>query len=425
MQKTHKGKLYYSFQGFSIIPLFIYGIIIIFFGSYILSVSMQHEIELELKNVANLTASMFELAYPGDYILEGDVAFSLYKGDHNLTGDYAILDYVKEVSSMDATLFYNDNRILTTLIDWNGNRIVGTGTPDIVIEEVFNAGVAKFYPNTIISGSTYYSYYLHIFNEDQTCIGMLFVGKPADSVSYIIKSSIQPLLIVGIITMVLSGIVSLLYARQILSSLHTLRNFFSKVSTGSLNETLDASVLERNDELSEIGRAAIHMQHALRKLVELDALTELYNRRSGDAYLKKVLASSRENGQSFCLVIGDIDYFKKINDTYGHDCGDIVLKEISNLMKKHMRKKGYAIRWGGEEFLLIYKNYDLEQGLKYLKVLQEDVRAIEYDLNGELVHVTMTFGITCTNDLEPQELLRETDEKLYLGKAQGRDCIIT
>ena len=425
MQKTHKGKLYYSFQGFSIVPLFIYGIIIMFFGSYTFSVSMQHEIELELKNVANLTITMLDLAYPGDYKLQGEIAYSLYKGDYNLTGDYTILDYIKEESAMEATLFYEDTRILTTLTDWNGNRIIGTGAPDIVKEEVLSTGTAKFYSNTIISGSTYYSYYSPIFNEDDTCIGMMFVGKPADSVSYIIKSSIQPLLIVGIITMVLSGIVSLLYARQILGSLHTLRNFFSKVSTGSLNETLDSSVLERNDELSEIGRAAIHMQHALRKLVELDALTELYNRRSGDDYLKKVLLSSRENNQPFCLVIGDIDYFKKINDSYGHDCGDIVLKEISTLLKKHMRKKGYAIRWGGEEFLLIYKNLDLEQGLKYLTVLQEDVRAIEYDLNGALVHVTMTFGITCNNTLDSQELLRETDEKLYLGKAQGRDCIIT
>ncbi len=423
--KNKRGKLYYSFQAISMIPLLIYGIVVIIFSSATFKKSMQQQVCEELKNVASLVDTLLDTAYPGNYTLVGDAALYLYKGGVNITNDYSLIDGIHERTGMDVTLFYQDTRILTTIKNWKGERIIGTQAPEQVLVDVLGEGESCFYDNVLIRETTYFGYYAPLYNDDNQIMGILFVGKPAAEVNSQVNKALSPIVIVGILALVLVCLFSIYYAGTFLSALYGLRSFFSQVATGNLSEELDPAVLKRGDELSELGRSALSMQRSLRSLIERDSLTELYNRRSGGHRMASSMEKAKSENTPFTLVIGDIDFFKNVNDTYGHQCGDMVLKNVARILRKHMKDKGYAIRWGGEEFLLVYENSRLEEANEALTAMLEEIRGACVQSGDNQIYITMTFGMACDPSKELKDLLRDADDKLYYGKNNGRNQIVT
>ncbi len=407
------------------IPLLIYGIVVIIFSSATFRKSMQQQVYAELKNVTSLVNTLLDTAYPGDYTLVGDTALSLYKGDVNITRDYSLIDGIHERTGMDVTLFYQDTRILTTIKNWDGERIIGSRAPEQVLADVLENGKSSFYDNVLIRETTYFGYYAPLYNGDGQITGILFVGKPAAEVNSQVNRALSPIVIVGLLTLVLVCLFSIYYAGTFLKALYGLRSFFSQVATGNLSEELDPAVLKRGDELSELGRSAVSMQRSLRSLIERDSLTELYNRRSGGRRLAVSMEKAKSENTPFTLVIGDIDFFKKVNDTYGHQCGDLVLKNVARILRKHMKDKGYAIRWGGEEFLLVYENRRLEEAYEALKAVLEEIRSTCVQSGDNQIYITMTFGMACDSSRELKDLLRDADDRLYYGKNNGRNQIVT
>lgn len=407
------------------IPLLIYGIVVIIFSSATFKKSMQQQVCEELENVASLVNTLLDTAYPGDYTLVGDTALSLYKGGVNITSDYSLIDGILERTGMDVTLFYQDTRILTTIKNWEGERIIGTQAPEQVLTDVLENGKSSFYDNVLIRGTTYFGYYAPLYNGDSRITGILFVGKPATEVNSQVNKALSPIVIVGLLALVLVCLFSIYYAGTFLKALYGLRSFFSQVATGNLSEELDPAVLKRGDELSELGRSAVSMQHSLRSLIERDSLTELYNRRSGGRRLAASLEKAKSENTPFTLVIGDIDFFKNVNDTYGHQCGDMVLKNVADILRRHMKDKGYAIRWGGEEFLLVYENSRLEEAYEALKLMLEEIRGACVQSGDNQIYITMTFGMACDSSKDLKDLLRDVDDKLYYGKNNGRNRIVT
>ena len=423
--KNKRGKLYYSFPAISMIPLLLYGIVVIIFTSASFTHSMQEQVYAELKNVACLVDTLLDTAYPGDYTLVGDTAPSLYKGGIDITSNYTLIDDVRERTAMDVTLFYQDTRIMTTIKNWEGERIIGSQAPEQVLVDVLQEGKSCFYDNVIIKGTSYFAYYAPLYNGDGQIVGILFVGKPAAEVNSQVNRALSPIVIVGILTLVLVCLFSVYYATTFLRALYGLKAFFSHVATGNLSVELDPAVLKREDELTELGRSALSMQYSLRNLVERDTLTELYNRRSGGHHLENSVEKAKSKGTPFTLVIGDIDFFKKVNDTYGHPCGDLVLKNVALLLREHMKDKGYAIRWGGEEFLLVYENSHLEEAYELLSTLLEDIRNTCIQSDKHQIYITMTFGMACDSSKDLKELLKDADDRLYYGKNNGRNQIVT
>ena len=407
------------------IPLLMYGIVVIIFSSATFKKSMQQQVCEELENVASLVDTLLDIAYPGDYTLQGDTALSLYKGGVNITNDYSLIDGIRKSTGMDVTLFYQDTRILTTIKNWNGERIIGTQAPEQVLADVLGEGESCFYDNILIRGTTYFGYYAPLYNNDNQIMGILFVGKPAADVNSQVNKALSPIVIVGILALVFVCLFSIYYAGTFLRALYGLRTFFSQVATGNLSEELDPAVLKRGDELSELGRSALSMQRSLRSLIERDSLTELYNRRSGGHRLTSTMEKAKSENTPFTLVIGDIDFFKSVNDTYGHQCGDMVLKNVARILRKHMKDKGYAIRWGGEEFLLVYENSRLEEAYEALNAMLEEIRGTCVRYGDNQVYITMTFGMVCDSSKELKDLLRDADDKLYSGKNNGRNQIVT
>ena len=127
------------------------------------------------------------------------------------------------------------------------------------------------------------------------------------------------------------------------------------------------------------------------------------------------------------MVIGDIDFFKKVNDTYGHEVGDKVLVAVAKALKNSMTGSGFVARWGGEEFLIVFDETEYDEGLKKLQVCMDNVRKLQIaDERLEMpIQVTMTFGITAGGAEDDMDnLLRIADERLYEGKTGGRNRIV-
>ena len=199
--KRSGGKISYTLQAIGLIPLLTLGIVMLFFTSQWFTKIMYQEVERELYDATKSATTLLNAAYPGDYRLEGDVAYLLYKGDVDITREYSLFDQFKEDTGLDITLFYQDTRILTTLYNTQGDRIVGSGAPDVVIRDVLNTGEDHFYINTLINGKTYFSYYSPVRNQDGSIVGMLFIGKSSAAVSQSIQRYVYPLtwLIIGFV----------------------------------------------------------------------------------------------------------------------------------------------------------------------------------------------------------------------------------
>lgn len=420
------GHLYRSLQSMSVIPLLVLALIITVFSYYAVKQAMHTEVHIELRNTAENVMMMYDLLYPGNYYLEGTNSYDFYKGTQNLTDDHSIVDRLKADTQTDVTIFYQDTRILTTICNTEGRRITGTGAGALVIQDVLFSGQPHFYTNTEINGQQYFAYYTPLRNSDGSIVGMIYAGKPCTEVNAAVRRAVLPIILIAICSMAVVSLISSSYTRKLTNALQKIRTFLSKVSTGNLWEELDFDVLRRNDELSEMGYSALYMQRSLRNLVEQDTLTELNNRRFADKHLKQTQMNANTYGNHFVVAIGDIDLFKSVNDTYGHDCGDVVLKRVAAVLKNHMIGKGFVARWGGEEFLFLYDNLELGAARAETEKLLQEIRSMAVDYEGQTVRITMTFGLAEGGvNTSIRTLLQTADAKLYEGKESGRNRIIS
>jgi len=179
-----------------------------------------------------------------------------------------------------------------------------------------------------------------------------------------------------------------------------------------------------SNDSQELESKLVEYNIQLEKQANTDALTGLFNRRKALEYIKNLMNDSG-NYMGFCLCICDIDFFKKVNDVYGHDFGDEVLKGISRILMEEMSGKNFAARWGGEEFLLLFPECNGDEAFIKLEDIRRRIKNLKVKKDDKEISVTMTFGLAeydFNHDLTTT--LKEADEKLYQGKEQGRDRII-
>ncbi len=164
----------------------------------------------------------------------------------------------------------------------------------------------------------------------------------------------------------------------------------------------------------------------LKRLANIDPLTGLKNRRCMMKFLKdNVEAKAETNEGNAVIAIGDIDFFKRFNDRYGHACGDEVLTQLAALFMDYMEDKGEVARWGGEEFLLVFKDCNIDQGIEYMEKLIHRIRLMDIRYGGEVLRVTMTFGISeYDSERTIDAIINNADKKLYFGKQNGRNRIV-
>lgn len=152
-----------------------------------------------------------------------------------------------------------------------------------------------------------------------------------------------------------------------------------------------------------------------------DPLTQLYNRRQFEVMATQQLTLAARHQIPFCLFMLDIDHFKQVNDTYGHDAGDTVLKKLASTIQTTMRKSDISARYGGEEFVIFLPHTSPEQGKNAAEHLRRDVERLEIDINGKQIAITISLGISSGMTTDLAGLIKEADIALYHSKENGRN----
>ena len=178
-----------------------------------------------------------------------------------------------------------------------------------------------------------------------------------------------------------------------------------------------------SSNLQETERQLLLHNQKLRQEAETDPLTKLINRRG----LLDIMGHFVENNPEamYCIAIADIDLFKRVNDTYGHNCGDYTLKCLANLFMERAADQYSVGRWGGEEFCFFFPDINIDEAGRIITDLLIAVRKMELEYEGNRFSITLTAGVE-ENDYrsELSELIESADRKLYRGKQNGRDQIV-
>lgn len=160
-------------------------------------------------------------------------------------------------------------------------------------------------------------------------------------------------------------------------------------------------------------------------LANRDYLTGVFNRRYMGERMKEEHARLTRNKNTFCVGIFDIDNFKKVNDTYGHECGDFILVSLTKSISESIRIQDCFARWGGEEFILMLPETNL-QGAKILfERIREKVEKAQYNYNGTILNITFTCGVAeISVDETIDNCIVRADNALYKGKCNGKNQVV-
>jgi diguanylate cyclase (GGDEF)-like protein len=173
-------------------------------------------------------------------------------------------------------------------------------------------------------------------------------------------------------------------------------------------------------------QAAISIENArLFELATTDGMTKLYVHRYFQLLLDQEMKRSRRHNKKFSLIMMDIDNFKSFNDTYGHQLGDKVLKDVASTAKKISRSEDIAARYGGEEFVMILPETDSRQAMNLAERIRASVAEIEIPHENQKLHVTISLGVSTYPDHSDnkEELIHAADAALYMSKNRGKNCV--
>ena len=158
-----------------------------------------------------------------------------------------------------------------------------------------------------------------------------------------------------------------------------------------------------------------------------DGMTGLYNRRFLEEFIDQVMSQAQREDETYSVMMLDVDWFKIVNDTYGHDIGDMVIKEIGTLLKETIRDADLAIRYGGEEFIVMLHNASREGALKVAQKIHSNFANLVFDVgNGETMQKTISIGIARfpTDGDSIWKCIKYADTALYVAKDTGRNKIV-
>ena len=169
------------------------------------------------------------------------------------------------------------------------------------------------------------------------------------------------------------------------------------------------------------------LESRLREQADRDPLTGVYNRRYFDAAMARELANCRRERLPLGLRLIDIDHFKQVNDTHGHQAGDAVLDRLAQLLREHARAADVICRYGGEEFLLLLPGMPQAAAVARAEACREAFSRVRVAFDGAQVSATLSIGVACAapdGAESPAQLLRRADQALYRAKAAGRNRVV-
>jgi diguanylate cyclase (GGDEF)-like protein len=182
---------------------------------------------------------------------------------------------------------------------------------------------------------------------------------------------------------------------------------------------------ENEEKLKALTEDLISQKEQLELLATTDSLTGLLNRRSFIDQIENEITRQQRSGKTFTIVMSDIDNFKNLNDSYGHPFGDSVLIKVADTFRADIRDQDFVSRWGGEEFILLLPETNLEGAFVLSEKIRKNLENSEHLFEGKQVTVTATFGISeCRAQDNYLESIKKADQALYEGKKAGRNCVM-
>ncbi|MGI5936153.1 MAG: diguanylate cyclase [Oscillospiraceae bacterium] len=192
-----------------------------------------------------------------------------------------------------------------------------------------------------------------------------------------------------------------------------------------INNMLEKLVDERTMELREAQARLEALNRQLDRASRIDPLTQLYNRRHIEERLEEEYQVFLRTGQVFTIMIADVDDFKKVNDKYGHDVGDMVLKKLSETLRNSVRKYDVVARWGGEEFLVLLPRLTSDSAKERACTILKAVEQNPFYYNDTPIQITLSIGVaTIQNHEKISEVIKRADTALYRGKNTGKNRVI-
>jgi len=177
------------------------------------------------------------------------------------------------------------------------------------------------------------------------------------------------------------------------------------------------------DKFNSLIKRVRRYENDLKKIALYDELTGLYNRRFVSRTEDLIIKNARRSGNKLGILMCDIDFFKKVNDTYGHDVGDEVLKNVAKIMTKSVRESDVVVRFGGEEFLIFLINADKKNSFEIAENIRKRVESSSIKINGTSINVTISIGVSefSGNDNNFDKAIKLADLALYKAKNSGRN----
>jgi diguanylate cyclase (GGDEF)-like protein len=196
--------------------------------------------------------------------------------------------------------------------------------------------------------------------------------------------------------------------RDFTDLLHTAKAEMAKLSAEMIVELLDK---KREIEF-------------LREQTTIDSMTSIHNYKGFCECLNRELSRAKRYKKPLSVIFADIDHFKAVNDTFGHQAGDHVLKVLAVCLKKSLRESDCLARYGGEEFAIILPEANIESSILVAERLKENIRSQDITYKGKTISLTMSFGVACmpsNQNLSSDSLIKMADDALYKAKNQGRN----
>ncbi|MBO4997928.1 MAG: sensor domain-containing diguanylate cyclase [Lachnospira sp.] len=165
--------------------------------------------------------------------------------------------------------------------------------------------------------------------------------------------------------------------------------------------------------------------HLLYEAAQVDPLTGLKNRRGFFEYYGEQVREDNDKRPT-AVIICDIDFFKKVNDTYGHNAGDMVLMHVADILQRNIMNGDEVVRWGGEEFVMLLSKCSISEAVAFAENIRKQVEESTCEFGGQIIKITMSFGVApLLIERSSDENIREADERLYQAKESGRNRVVS
>lgn len=261
----------------------------------------------------------------------------------------------------------------------------------------------------------------------------VILDKPLEIIEENVQTSMKAMMITVPIALLFGIVLSYLFAYIFIRPILAIKSKALAISQQDFAEDL---MLDGDDELVDLGNTMNSISHSLNSslnelkescvklqlMSETDPLTGLSNRLKIDKVLDEEVYKADNRDKKFSMILADIDFFKNVNDTYGHQVGDEVLKCFSSIITEHSRKSDIVGRWGGEEFIVILPDTDQEGAFITAEKLRSSIEEFDFPNVGRK---TASFGVNeyvKGNDLV--ETFNDLDDALYLAKESGRNKVV-